>query len=375
VELGEGNGGIVLNVGERGLAVQAIVSLISDELPCIRLQLAHTKKKVEARGRIAWTSDFRKIAGVEFIDLNPEALSQIREWVSLETPEGHGAEKAPVKKSEPVEPVAPVMAVPTHQQITIIAGDPPKVAADPENTIRDTILLQEPSPEPPAPPAQAESSAIPVVPSAPVVPEPKARLVAFISPPADRYNFQRVTQAQPTPPPMSFKTHSQRLFHKGLSQGTHSTWVATGLLSVFIFLGYYLHLQKTESSQKGREVTVEAKLPELSSKSFATKSLSLQPASDLPAFVLQVGAMAHEENANALRESLRQKNFPAFVPKRGTNRFYLVLVGPYSDADSTMRVKNELENWGFKAIRTKWRRRPASSVEITGQEPIGNFAR
>src|SRR5271154_7102613 len=96
VELGEGNGGIVLNVSEGGLAVQAVMGLRSDELPCMRLQLAHSKTQIEAKGRIAWTSEFRKLAGVEFVDLSAEALSQIREWVSLETPGRHGGEKPPV---------------------------------------------------------------------------------------------------------------------------------------------------------------------------------------------------------------------------------------------------------------------------------------
>jgi TonB family protein len=86
VELGEGNGGIVLNVSEGGIAVQAVMSLMNDDLPCVRIQLAHSKKRIEAKGRITWTAGLRKTAGVEFIDLSQEARSLLREWVALEAP-------------------------------------------------------------------------------------------------------------------------------------------------------------------------------------------------------------------------------------------------------------------------------------------------
>jgi PilZ domain/SPOR domain len=75
---------------------------------------------------------------------------------------------------------------------------------------------------------------------------------------------------------------------------------------------------------------------------------------DLPGFVLQVGAMTHEDNADILRESLEEKNFPAFVFKRSTGRFYRVAVGPYSDADSAVRIKDQLEGEGFEAIIRRW---------------------
>jgi cell division septation protein DedD len=72
-----------------------------------------------------------------------------------------------------------------------------------------------------------------------------------------------------------------------------------------------------------------------------------------PGFVLQIGAMTHEENAAALAESL-QHDFPALVSRRGTDRFYRVVVGPYSDVDSALRVKEQLRKAGFDAFRTPW---------------------
>ena len=70
--------------------------------------------------------------------------------------------------------------------------------------------------------------------------------------------------------------------------------------------------------------------------------------------MLQVGAMAHEENANALAGSLRQMNFPAFVFKSPTARLHRVIVGPYNSSDA-QKTKSELEKLGFQAIRTEWK--------------------
>ena len=128
-------------------------------------------------------------------------------------------------------------------------------------------------------------------------------------------------------------------------------WLAALGLPAFFFLGHHFH--QIRDSQKSEEITAEPKMSELSSKTSATRSFNPKPPLGALVFVLQVGAMAHEENANALAESLRQKNFPTFVSKSETARFYRVVVGPYKDANSIVKAKNELEKQGFKAIRTE----------------------
>jgi cell division septation protein DedD len=95
----------------------------------------------------------------------------------------------------------------------------------------------------------------------------------------------------------------------------------------------------------------------LSPGSTVEKSTSTLPATishDVAGFVLQVAAMKHEDNADALAETLRQRNFPVFVFKRGAGPFYRVAIGVYGDADSAVRVKDELERQGFEAILRPW---------------------
>ena len=64
-------------------------------------------------------------------------------------------------------------------------------------------------------------------------------------------------------------------------------------------------------------------------------------------FVLQLAAMTHKENADALVEVLREKNYPAFVRGREGDRFYRVDVGPYLDVTPTRGVQDELKGRGF----------------------------
>jgi TonB family protein len=84
VELDEGNGGIVLNVSEGGLSVQAVVSLMDDQLPRMRIQLPQLKDWLETGARIVWTGQSRKVVGLQFVNLSKQARSQIRQWVSQE---------------------------------------------------------------------------------------------------------------------------------------------------------------------------------------------------------------------------------------------------------------------------------------------------
>jgi cell division septation protein DedD len=68
------------------------------------------------------------------------------------------------------------------------------------------------------------------------------------------------------------------------------------------------------------------------------------------AVILQVAAMARQADAVALAQALQQKKFPAFVLPPGSDRYYRVQVGPYSDAKSASLARQKLESQGFKAI-------------------------
>src|ERR1700691_4281023 len=86
VELGDGNGGIALNVSEGGLAITAAGLLTSDYFPSVRFQLPKTDVWIETSGQVAWTSDSKKGAGIQFVDVADSDREKIREWIATQYP-------------------------------------------------------------------------------------------------------------------------------------------------------------------------------------------------------------------------------------------------------------------------------------------------
>jgi cell division septation protein DedD len=134
----------------------------------------------------------------------------------------------------------------------------------------------------------------------------------------------------------------QRLHLRELSNSQQSTGMARAPLSPVAALQPAPPLQGVSPAQP----VASAERPSVPSPN---RGSSLNG----PTFVIQVGAMIHLENANALAASLRVMNFPAFVLP--TERFNHVLVGPYNSVDATIEVQKELEKRGFQTIRSKWK--------------------
>jgi protein TonB len=169
VELDEGNGGIILNASEGGIAVQAVTSLMDDVLPTVRFQLAQSRTWVKLRARVAWAGESRKTAGLEFVDLAEETRALIRDWLSIES----GARPAvplsadAVRARPATEAQPPIAAAPEVSEIPVTSAapalftfrpPPPPVAV--EGPLEETISdFSQPAPSAPVPSPQAPSAA------------------------------------------------------------------------------------------------------------------------------------------------------------------------------------------------------------------------
>jgi hypothetical protein len=157
---------------------------------------------------------------------------------------------------------------------------------------------------------------------------------------------------------------NEELSSQGASRYPIRLFLAVVLLSwALVFLGYRMGIM--DVSPHITEVTAAAKSPVAASGGLIvpvdrpSTARSLPPNAvswNDPGVVLQVGAMAEENNADALAEMLQKRNLPAFVFKRGGDRFYKVAVGPYNgaDADSTAKIKADLEKQGLTPILKPW---------------------
>jgi TonB family protein len=107
VELGQDNGGILLNLGEGGFAVQSALALTSREFSELRFQVPAVPGWLTAAGRIAWISDSNKEAGIQFTELPGDARKEIQRWVLAEGEPEKTAERvpAPMRQSPPRQTV------------------------------------------------------------------------------------------------------------------------------------------------------------------------------------------------------------------------------------------------------------------------------
>ena len=78
VELDEDNGGIIVDASEGGLRVQAVHELEAGCSIRMRFQPSPTSGWAEAKGRIIWTSQSKKVAGIEFCDLPDKGHQVLR---------------------------------------------------------------------------------------------------------------------------------------------------------------------------------------------------------------------------------------------------------------------------------------------------------
>ena len=69
--------------------------------------------------------------------------------------------------------------------------------------------------------------------------------------------------------------------------------------------------------------------------------------------VLQVAALARQDDALALASSLQKKHFSAYVQTPHNDKYYRVQVGPFKDQKSADAAKKGLESAGFKAFAVK----------------------
>jgi TonB family protein len=85
VDLGENNGGIILNLGEGGLAVTLVAPLQTDRPSRMRFQLPGSGDWLEASGEVARISESKKEAGMRFVNLSEDVRIRIKNWVSAES--------------------------------------------------------------------------------------------------------------------------------------------------------------------------------------------------------------------------------------------------------------------------------------------------
>ena len=93
--------------------------------------------------------------------------------------------------------------------------------------------------------------------------------------------------------------------------------------------------------------------PAVAPRGPAERSSTSAPLIQNGAIILQVAALAKQDDALALAGSLQRKHFSAYVQSPRKDKYYRVQVGPFKDQKSAEAAKKGLESAGFKAFVVK----------------------
>ena len=80
VNLDQGNGGIVRDLSERGVALQAVARLRVQQQVYLRFELLQPRTRIEAMGQVIWASASGQ-AGVQFTQISQRTRRLLKEWL------------------------------------------------------------------------------------------------------------------------------------------------------------------------------------------------------------------------------------------------------------------------------------------------------
>jgi TonB family protein len=84
VDVDSDNGGILLNLSEAGLALQAVAPFSGLARVTLRIQPPKPRKRLDLNAEITWLSKSKKEAGLQFLELEDETRIEIANWISVE---------------------------------------------------------------------------------------------------------------------------------------------------------------------------------------------------------------------------------------------------------------------------------------------------
>jgi hypothetical protein len=164
VGLGPNNGGILINLGEGGLSLQAVAELDPETELTLHFQLQSTEQAIETAGRVTWLGPTQKEAGICFENLPGNAEQQITEWIArLEQPTQSPEAKTELHpKFPPTSGEAPVRPVQTSIQTVLHRNEPENAPPSPAPGIPSESLSESSRSDDPS--IAAEAICLPALP-------------------------------------------------------------------------------------------------------------------------------------------------------------------------------------------------------------------
>src|ERR1700757_5503517 len=83
VRLDEGNGGIIRNLSQDGVAIQAVGALRPGQVLRVRFDLLNPKTRMDLQAEVALGNSLGQ-AGLRFLDKPPQAIRQMHDFVFMD---------------------------------------------------------------------------------------------------------------------------------------------------------------------------------------------------------------------------------------------------------------------------------------------------
>ena len=118
VELGTGNGGILLDVSEEGCGFLSIAP-IWDEQPHFAFAIGGGRQ-IQGDGKVVWVDKSKKLGGLRFVNASPVFREQVRKWLAepkVDMPQPQPKAKPSADILKPIEPR------PIEHKLTEVPGD------------------------------------------------------------------------------------------------------------------------------------------------------------------------------------------------------------------------------------------------------------
>src|SRR5262252_11052004 len=94
LELGSGNGGMLLSISEEGFRFRAVSPLRPNGLMPFAFSFDGSRR-LQGIGEVEWLEDDGKSGGMRFVEVSDEFRSAVNQWLTLDSSRSRGREVTP----------------------------------------------------------------------------------------------------------------------------------------------------------------------------------------------------------------------------------------------------------------------------------------
>src|SRR5271169_5411874 len=95
VNLDNTDAGLMVDISEKGMAVQALARIKAGAATSLQFELPDTANRIEASGTVVWVDPASGRAGIRFESLSEAAAGCLRKWLWLAAQDRSAAKQAP----------------------------------------------------------------------------------------------------------------------------------------------------------------------------------------------------------------------------------------------------------------------------------------